>query len=261
MGMQKSDELPTVFDCTIRQESLEEFDPEAERAELPPHAASRRAGGVRQWEPSVAPSTGQAVRWWLPAILLVIATALASAIVVWLGIPSSRRSTLPTPRPPALSETPPAEVADAPVLAGAPKPTIEAPQVRTPQRPPAAPVTKPEPASAAAVAPASAPAPVAPAAPIVPALGRTLATVSQSYRALDAASLSQTFSQLKYQTLKFDRCTARPNGPIGAIASCDVSIATASKDGDQALQRRQESWTLVLDRSSDPWRIVGLSRR
>lgn len=117
----------------------------------------------------------------------------------------------------------------------------------------------------------------APAEPVVPpkdpAFEQTLATVSRAYRALDAtavaavlpdtdgAALTQAFSELKYQTLSFDHCTLRPNGAESAVASCDVSLATAPKSGDAALQRRHEAWTLVLNRSGEAWRIAAVTRR
>jgi hypothetical protein len=122
---------------------------------------------------------------------------------------------------------------------------------------------------------ASGPAPAKEPAParLDPAFEQTLASVSQSYRALDAAlltavwpgadtaQLSRAFADLKYQTLSFDHCAVRPNGDTSAVASCDVSIAAAPKAGDPALQRRHESWTLLLDRSGERWTISGASVR
>ena len=116
--------------------------------------------------------------------------------------------------------------------------------------------------------------PVAPVrVPTDPAFEQTLAAVSRAYRALDAeavvavlpntdaAGLTQAFSELKYQTLSFDRCALRPNGVESAVASCEVSLAMAPKSGDAALQRRHESWTLVLNRSGEAWRIAAVTRR
>jgi hypothetical protein len=40
-----------------------------------------------------------------------------------------------------------------------------------------------------------------------------------------------------------------------------VLIAAAPKDGDPALQRRHESWTLLLERSGERWTITGASVR
>jgi hypothetical protein len=118
-----------------------------------------------------------------------------------------------------------------------------------------------------------APAPQAARAALDPAFERTLARISQSYRSLDAASLtrvwpgadtaslSRAFANLKYQSLSFDHCVLRPNGPTGALASCEVSLAMAPNTGDPTLLRRHESWTFVLDRSGEQWRIDGLSVR
>ena len=119
----------------------------------------------------------------------------------------------------------------------------------------------------------SVPAPDLRRSTVDPAFARTLASVSESYRLLDAASLasvwpgadtaslSRSFDELKYQALSFDRCAVRPNGPSGAIASCEVSLAMAPKADDASLQRRRESWTLVLDRSGERWTIAGVSVR
>jgi hypothetical protein len=109
--------------------------------------------------------------------------------------------------------------------------------------------------------------------PTDPAFEQTLATVSRAYRALDAAAvaavlpntdqpgLTQAFSELKYQTLSFDRCALRPNGAESAVASCEVSLAMAPKSGDAALQRRHEAWTLVLNRAGEAWRIAAVTRQ
>jgi len=106
-----------------------------------------------------------------------------------------------------------------------------------------------------------------------PALEQTLAEVSRAYRALDAAAvaavvpnadaaeLTQAFSELKYQTLSFDRCALRPNGAESAVASCEVSLAMAPRNGDAALRRRHEAWTLVLNRSGEAWRIAAVTRQ
>jgi len=104
-------------------------------------------------------------------------------------------------------------------------------------------------------------------------LTRTLAAVSESYRTLDpaslkavwpgadTASLSRSFSQLKYQSLKFDQCAMRSSGSDTALATCEVSIALATRTGDQGLQRRHERWSLALERSNEGWRIAGVSVR
>ena len=175
---------------------------------------------------------------------VVVAAATAGGGLSWLGLLSDERAALPTPPTPraasASAEPDTSTAAVPPVLEPAPSP----------------------------------PSPVRVEPPAVdPAFERTLASVSQSYRTLDAAtltavwpgadtaSLSQAFSTLKYQTLSFDRCELRPNGDASAVASCEVSIAAAPKWGDQALQRRRESWTLVMNRSGDRWTIAGVSVR
>ena len=87
------------------------------------------------------------------------------------------------------------------------------------------------------------------------AVDGALAGVSRSFRALDAASLTQVwpgadvgglsrrFATLKYQSLSFDRCDLRPVGNQ-IVASCQVSLAAAPNAGDAALQRRRESWSI-----------------
>jgi len=104
--------------------------------------------------------------------------------------------------------------------------------------------------------------------PAAAAIDEVLTSVTQSYRALDAASLtrvwpradiealSQRFSALKYQSLSFDRCDVRPLAGGQVVASCAVSIAAALESGDPTLQRRHESWSIVFDRSGDRY-VIG----
>ena len=108
--------------------------------------------------------------------------------------------------------------------------------------------------------------------PLRAAVDEALAGVSRSFRALDAASLTQVwpdadvaglsrrFSALKYQSLSFDRCDPRPVGRQ-IVASCQVSIAAAANAGDPALQRRRESWSIVFDRSGDRYVIGSVTTR
>jgi len=222
-------ELPVVFDCNLGAGGLDEFESE----------------DVPRWEPSVARAASR--RW--PFVLpVVIAAAMAGAAVSWLGIKptSDALPAVPPPPPPAMSEV----SIDVPSS----KPVFVAPVSGS---------------TAARPAPGTEPAP----ARIDPAFERTLASVSQSYRALDAAMLttvwpgadtarlSRAFADLKYQTLSFDHCAVRPSGGTSAVASCDVSIAAAPKAGDPALERRHESWTLLLDRTGGRWTITGASVR
>ena len=194
--------------------------------------------------------------------VVVVAAAIAGGGLSWLGLQATdERAALPTPRAASASAEP-----DTSASAAA------APPVLQPAVSPPSPVRVDPPAPTAALPPEAAHVPAA-TVPLEPAFDRTLAAVSQSYRTLDAAaltavwpgadtaSLSQAFSTLKYQTLAFDRCQMRPNGEGSAVASCEVSIAAAPKWGDQTLQRRRESWTLVMHRSGDRWTISGVSKR
>ena len=104
------------------------------------------------------------------------------------------------------------------------------------------------------------------------AVDEALSGVSRSFRAMDAASLTQVwpgadvgelsrrFATLKYQSLSFDRCDLRPVGGQ-IVASCGVSVATAAKAGDPALQRRRESWSIVFNRSGDRYLIGSVATR
>ena len=106
---------------------------------------------------------------------------------------------------------------------------------------------------------------------MAPAFESALAAVSRAYRERDAsqlagvwpsantADLERSFSAVKYQSLSFDRCSTRPNGAASVVASCEVSIAAAAKEGDPSLQRHRESWTLVLNRAGEGWTIAGVS--
>jgi hypothetical protein len=244
-----SAELGVVL-YNLDERGLDEFESEAQRAgpqwlRVPGPSAS----DLLRWEPYVAPARRPS---WPFAVPVVLAAAVAGAVVSWVGMRASERV-----QPPVVRAAPAGDaVAAEPVV----KITPTVPAVPSPQR-------ASEPAASGDVAPASVEAPAA----VDPAFEQTLAAVSASYRTLDAtaltgvwpgadtASLAERFSALKYQSLTFDRCQVRTTGAAGALASCDVSIAAALKSGEPSLQRRRESWTLVLDRSGDRWTIAGVS--
>ena len=247
-------ELPAVFDCNPGEGGLAEFEPEPEgqRDALWQRVDSPAVVDVPRSEPRVARPAGR--RWPFIVVPVVIASAIAGATVSWVGIgaKSGAGATSGASRhelePPAASG-----------LSTSTAPAISEPIVAAPAAAPSA----PEPAPARPPAPAG----------IDPAFERTLAAVSQSYRALDAesltavwpgadtAGLSSAFADLKYQSLSFDHCLVRPQANGGAVASCEALIAAAPKSGDAALQRRHESWTLFLDRSGERWTITGVSVR
>jgi len=243
-------ELPVVFDCNPGEGGLAEFEPETQRDFMWQRVDSPAVVDVPRWEPRVAPAAGR--RWPFIVVPVVIVSAFAGATVSWMGIGAKSGALAHAPEPSAASglSTSASPAKNEPIFA---------PPVAVPD---AAPIS-PEPAPARPPAPAG----------IDPAFERTLAAVSQSYRALDAesltavwpgadtAGLSSAFADLKYQSLSFDRCTVRPQGNDGAVASCEVLIAAAPKTGDVALQRRHESWTLLLDRSGERWTITGVSVR
>jgi len=234
-------EPPVIFDCNIGEDGLAEFEPEAQRGALWLRVDSPTAVDMQRWATQVVrPPT----RAWLLAVPLVVAAVIGGGVVSWVRI-SARPGELPSTPPPSVST----EVASPLAVA------VPAAPPALPDRPAAA-VTQPH----------------APA--LDPALERTLASVSESYRALDAASLtavwpgadtatlSRAFAELKYQSLSFDRCAVRPNGPTGAVATCEMSRAMAPNAGDPSLERRHESWTLLLDRSTgERWTITGVSVR
>ena len=251
MGTTRRAELRAVFDCDPRREGgLDEFEPETERGAPWHHVPTPVAIDLLRWEPSIALP---ARRSWLFAVPVVIGAAIAGGAVSWLGLRASD-STVADARPvaPVVSE---------PVVKDAPAPATVPAQAAPP------------PAGQAPAVQATAVQAPAVREPLNPALESTLAAVSRSYRDLDPAalvavwpgadraSLEQSFAGLKYQTLSFEGCETRENGPEGVLASCDVSIAAASKSGDPGLRRRRESWTLVLARSGDRWTIDGVSVR
>jgi len=249
MGTTRRAELRALFDCDPREGGLDEFEPETERGAPWHQVPTPVAIDLLRWEPSIA---RPATRSWLFAVPVVIGAAIAGAAVSWFGLRASETPGGPAPSRSAASDS------------------------AVPDALPAAPVV-PEPVVKDAPVPATVLAPVAPAplvpAPLNPALESTLAAVSRSYRDLDpaalaavwpgadTASLERSFAALKYQTLSFERCETRENGSEGVLASCEVSIAAASKSGDPELRRRRESWTLVLARSGDRWTIHGVSVR
>jgi|SRR5688572_808368 len=273
MATDRSVELAAVFDCSLREGGLDEFEPEpeaeADRGGLWLRVAAPTVADVQRWDPYVAPVRSRS--WPLLMTVVVVAAAIAGGGLSWAGGGLSWIGLQTNDEPPV----PPApRAASASIASTEPDtaPAAAAPPVLEPAVSPPSPARVEPPTPTAALSPEAAPVPAAPVA-VEPAFERTLAAVSHSYRTLDAAtlttvwpgadtaSLSQAFSTLKYQTLSFDRCQMRPNGDASAVASCDVSIAAAPNWGDQALQRRRESWTLVMNRSGDRWTIAGVSKR
>ena len=240
-----------AFDCNLGENGLDEFDPEPPRVgswlRSGPSAADPSNIDVQDWRLYSAPPRERA---WPFAVPVLVAAALVGAAVTWSSIRPSEVAT--SRRPPA-----PAPLA-APTVTPAPAPAAAAAPIPAPSE----------------TLPAAAAAPTEPAhTALDPGIERTLARVSDAYRALDATALtgvwpgadlpalSESFSGLKYQALTFERCRVQPNGGDGAMATCDVSIANASKAGDAALQRRRESWTMALSRAGDQWTIAGLTVR
>src|SRR5689334_6363197 len=264
MATHTSAELESAFDCNIGGDGLTEFDPEPQRDPDRLWLRDEHPNTVdaRPYEPVVVRAEPR--RWPLIAGAVIAVAVVAGGAVSWFGMRSRVATLPPPPAPAAVSSAQSAPVVPVPLAstpAPAPVPEQPAPAVVRPTTP--ALVTA-EPNRVASSAERRA---------LTPALDRTLARVSDAYRRLDAsalsgvwpgadtASLSRAFAGLKYQSLSFDHCTVRPSGPTGALALCDVSLAKASNDGDPSLQRRHESWTLILDRSGDPWTIAGVSVR
>ena len=241
-----------ALDCNLGENGLDEFDPEPPRAvswlrSSSPSAADPSAIDVQDWRLSAAPPRE---RTWPFLVPVLVAAAFVGAAVTWGNIRPSEVASSRRPQAPAALE--------APVVTPAPAPTLE--PAPTPASPEAVPAAAPPPTEPARIA-------------LDPGIERTLTQVSDAYRALDTTALaavwpgadvpalSESFSGLKYQALTFERCRVQPNGGDGAMATCDVSIALASKAGDAALQRRHESWTMSLNRAGDQWTIAGLTVR
>ena len=243
MATRTGDELGVVFEC---DGGLDDFEPEpeTERGLSWRRVASPTAIDRARWQPYAAPPPSRSWPILMPA---VVAAAIAGAALSWAGLRFGADPEVPkalaapvAPVPTELTRTSEAERQAAAL-------------------PPAPPVATPSPAA------------VVPPAPANPVLDSTLAAVSRAYRdrdlaqltavwpGADVATLEPAFSAVKYQSLSFDRCTTRPNGTEGVVASCAVSIVAASKDGDPSLQRRRESWTLVLNRAGEGWTIAGVS--
>ena len=249
MAPQTSAGVPAVFDCNFGEGGLDEFEPET----APPFDAVWRSvpSASAIAAPAEAHRPASRTRSWPFVVPVVAAAVILGAVLAWVGLRDSG------PEPLAVVEPTPAAATEAaaplvlPVAALTRTSSLATP-VRRESAPQAVP---PEPAS------------------LDPGIERTLAAVSESYRARDAASLTavwpgadtaalaETFASLKYQALVFDRCRVRPDGAGRAVASCDVSITAAPKDGDAELQRHRESWTLALGRSGDGWTIAGVTVR
>jgi len=242
-------ELDAVFDYR-GEGGLDDFEPETARGASWPRVATASPAEVQRWQPFVATRT-RSPSW--PFVVPVVAAAALAGAALSLGVSTAGR---PVPTPSGVA------------------PSAPVPETAAPAAPPVQ-ISRelPTPSAQQAPAPLPAAAPPAPSAPLDPALESTLTAVTQAYRSLDAPSiaavwpgadtarLAETFSGLKYQTLAFDRCRTRANGADGAVAACDVSIAAAPKDGDLTLQRRRESWTLVLGRDGGRWTIAGVTVR
>lgn len=202
-------------------------------------------------------------RRWMVVLPLAAAAIAVLAVVAVLAVRDRGLAPLPQrpaawPRAAALTpiaapEMPLDAATDAAPAVAVPPPSV-APETALPTR-------EPVPPGPRVLSPAAA------------AIDEVLASVRQSYRALDAASLarvwpradiealSQRFSALKYQSLSFDRCDVRPVAGGQVVASCAVSIAAASESGDPTLQRRHESWSIVFDRSGDRYVIGSVAIR
>jgi hypothetical protein len=241
MGTNTRAELPVIFDCNLGEDGLAEFEPEVQRPALGLRQDRPAGADVQPWRPYVAPPPR---RWW-PFVLLVVAAGVsAGGVASWLAL-SAGSGSLPSTPPPSQPNVLSRVSSDVPIVAPV-HATVSKPAARSLAEEPSR---------------------------VDPALEQTLALVSAAYRARDAqslasvwpgadtAALTAAFSDLKYQALSFDHCAVHPSGASGGVASCDVTIATAPKDGDPALQRRRESWTLLLDRSGDRWTITGASVR
>ena len=242
-------ELPVIFDCNAGEDGLAEFEPEVQRGTLWLRDPAPTVE-VQRREPYV--SAPPAPRRWPFVLPVVLAGAVVGGAASWLGLGGGPPSLPSVPGRSALqgvsSEVPSRDV-----------PNVE---------PVHASVSEP-----AATAPVTQPVPELAPARIPPAFEQTLAAVSGAYRARDAqalaavwpgadtAALSHAFAELKYQALSFDRCALHATGGSSAMATCDVTIASAPKEGDPALQRRHESWSVLLEHSGDRWTINGVSVR
>ena len=239
-----------VFDCNLGERGLDEFEPEPQHSGPRLRVADPDPVDIQRWRPYVAPAPER--RWVFFVVPVIVAASLVGAGVAWIGL-----------RPGEVTVSP-----QVPVRA----PDAAPPTVSVPVQPPAEDV--PARTSPVAVPPIRTAEPGPVSTPVDPAIEATLARVSEAYRGLDVASLaavwpgadtaslSEAFSGLKYQALTFDRCRLQQQGSQGALATCEVSITSASKEGDPALRRRHESWTLTLGRDAgDQWMISGLMVR
>jgi hypothetical protein len=243
MATNPSAELGTAF-YNPYDGGLDEFEPEVQRAvPLWIRAPVPSADDIGRQEPYVSRLPD---RSWLLALPVAIATALVGAVWGWSAVRPVARQAPPAPHAAAVAEPVSAEGLTTSIPIPAPVPQV---------------------------APAAPPVERIAAHPSEPGFERTLAFLSESYRARDASSLADVwpgadtealaarFAALKYQSLTFDRCRLTPNGPTGAMAACEVSLAEAPKEGEPSLQRRRESWTLALDRTGDRWTIAGVTIR
>jgi hypothetical protein len=239
-----------VFDCNLGERGLEEFEPEPHHRGFRPRMADPGRTNVQHRRPYVPPTPERT--WVFFVVPVIVAVSLLGAAVALIAMRPSEVS---------VSQQVPAPVPPAPRSA-----------VSVPAQPPPEPAVLPT--GPAAPPPVRASSPEQLSTVVDPAIEQTLTRVSDAYRALDAASLaavwpgadtsslSEAFAGLRYQALTFDRCRLQRKGSQGAVATCDVSITSASKEGDPVLQRRHESWTLALGPGAgDQWMIAGLTVR
>jgi hypothetical protein len=257
----------------LADSSLTEFAPEEERDDLPLPSRDDRLLVSR--DDRLLTSYGHTLGGPLPVdagqrlpgrrwgVVLPLSAAAIAVLAVVGALALRDRGLAPLPHRPA------------PWPRAAALTSIRAPELPQDAATDAAPaVPPPRPAPGTAFAPRE---PVRPeqrvSTPAAAAIDEVLASVRQSYRALDAASLtsvwpradiealSQRFSALKYQSLSFDRCDLRPLAGGQVVASCAVSIAAASERGDPTLLRRHESWSIVFYRSGDRYVIGSVAVR
>ena len=87
---------------------------------------------------------------------------------------------------------------------------------------------------------------------------RDAALLATVWPGADTQALSRQFAGVRYQSVSFDRCAVRGDGPDRAVASCAATISSVANENGPDVVRRREMLTFALRRDGREWRIASV---